>query len=150
MLILVSLVIVSFTPVELPAQADPFTPSTQADGRVQVTLTAAKAGTPTVMLRRAGTGPRNVILVDFGALTPESLSNAVAGLLIAEAMDPEGRQRSDRAAQRMALSQPAPVYSWAQEAIRRLRAQADARSRSQGPQSLRIWVAPFRRARSQP
>lgn len=128
------------------AQTEPFTPPSRSDGHVHVTLTVARPGTPTMLLRRSGSGPRNVILLDPANLTPESLSNAVAGLLIAEAMDPEGRQRSDRTAQRTALSRPAPVFPWAQEAVRRFRVLADSRGATR--RSLQIWVAPMRRTRA--
>ena len=78
----------------------------------------------------------------------QQLSDAVFHLLILEAQDPQGRRRSNNAAQRTRVDQPHPVYSWADEALARLRS-APRRPLEAGPagqryRTIQIWARPLR------
>ena len=100
------------------------------------------------MLRRAAAESPNVILLDSATVDAQQLSDAVFHLLILEAQDPQGRRRSNNAAQRARIDQPHPVYSWADEALMRLRSAArqplEVGPAGQRYRTIQIWVRPLR------
>ena len=136
------------TAPHLAAQASPFTPPAAADGRIPITLVLTGGGVgPTVMRRAADESP-NVILLDSATVDAQQLSDAVFHLLILEAQDPQGQRRSNNAAQRVRVDQPHPAYSWADEALGRLRG-ASRRSleglrAGQRYRTIQIWARPLR------
>jgi hypothetical protein len=132
----------------LSAQADVFTPPTGPDGRIPITLVLTSGGAAPTVLRRAAAESPNVILVDSATVDAQQLSDAVFHLLILEAQDPQGRRRSNNAAQRVRATQPHPVYSWADEALVRLQS-APPRPLAVGPaaqryRTVQIWARPLR------
>lgn len=143
------LVLVLSAPVpHLSAQAHAFTPPTGPDGRIAITLVLTSGGTTPTLLRRAAAESPNVILLDSATVDAQQLSDAVFHLLILEAQDPQGRRRSNNAAQRIRADQPHPVYPWADEALVRLRSAArrpidNARSAGQRYRTVQIWAPPL-------
>lgn len=133
---------------QLAAQANPLTPPSSPDGRVPIMLVLTENGGAPALLRRAGNGPRNVILLDSTTVDAQQLSDAVFHLLILEAQDPRGERRSDQAAQRVQVSEPHPAYPWASEALDRLRSAArqPVRGVSADRQHrvVQIWATPLR------
>lgn len=132
----------------LSAQASPLTPPTGPDGRIPITLVLTSGGAAPTVLRRAADESPNVILLDSATVDAQQLSDAVFHLLILEAQDPQGQRRSNRAAQRVRADQPHPVYSWAEEALVRLRS-APRRPLEVGPaghryRTIQIWARPLR------
>ena len=142
------------TAPHLAAQASAFTPPTGPDGRVPITLVLTSGeGAPTV-LRRAADVSRNVILLDSATADAQQLSDAVFHLLILEAQDPQGQRRNNNAAQRARVAQPHPVYSWADEALARLRSapRRPLEGVGRGGQryrTIQIWARPLRGMRRQ-
>lgn len=66
-------------------------------------------------------------------------------MLISEARDPDGHQRSDRTAQRIRFGQEVRVFPWAAEAIDRLRNSAARPIRGIGRRhTLDLWLPPIR------
>lgn len=131
---------------DLAAQGTPFAPATAADKRVPVILVYARNGEPATIFRRSSTDARNMILLDPRKVDAQRLSEAVLALLVAEAADPKGRERSDRLAQRVRAGQTHPVYPWAQEALRRLETAAERPITGMGKyRALEIWVAPLQK-----
>ena len=146
--IAVALVVSAFVAPHLAAQASPLTPPTAPDGRIPITLVLTSgAAEPTVLRRAMGESP-NVILLDSATVDAQQLSDAVFHLLILEAQDPQGRRRSNNAAQRVRVDQPHPVYSWANEALERLR--SAPRRPMQGLRvgqryrTIQVWARPLR------
>jgi hypothetical protein len=141
--------VMSATAPHLSAQADAFTPPTGPDGRIPITLVLTSGGAaPPTVLRRAAAESPNVILLDSATVDAQQLSDAVFHLLILEAQDPQGQHRGNNAAQRVRVNQPHPVYSWADEALMRLRS-APRRPLDVGPAGQRyriiqIWARPLR------
>lgn len=132
----------------LSAQASPLTPPTGPDGRIPITLVLTSGGAAPTVLRRAADESPNVILLDSATVDAQQLSDAVFHLLILEAQDPQGQRRSNNAAQRVRTDQPHPVYSWADEALVRLRS-APRRPLEVGPagrryRTIQIWARPLR------
>jgi len=126
---------------QVAAQAGPSVFSGSEGTRVPIVLVLVPGNAPPSLLRRPGGADRNVVLVSDGALTPQSVSDAVLSILISEARDPEGRQRSDGTAQRMRFDQQVRVYPWAAEAIVRLRNSAVRPIRGVGRRrSLELWL----------
>jgi hypothetical protein len=132
----------------LAAQASPLTPPTGQDGRISITLVLTESGGTPTLLRRAGSEPRNIILLDAATVDVQQLSDAVFHLLIVEAQDPQGQRRGDNVAQRVRVSTPHPVYSWADEALQRLRGAAPQTVAGVGAgrqhRAVQIWAAPLR------
>lgn len=131
----------------LAAQQNPLEAPQAPDGRIPITLVLAESGRETTLLRRAGSEPRNVILLAAATVDAQQLSDAVFHLLILEAQDPWGHRRADNAAQRVRLDAPHPVYPWAGEALERLRTAAAQPIRSLGGRQRRtvqIWATPLR------
>lgn len=143
--------VMSATSVHLTAQADAFTPPPGPDGMILITLVLTSDGAPPTVLRRAAAESRNVILLDSATVDAQQLSDAVFHLLILEMQDPQGRHRSDNTAQRVRLNQPHPVYSWADEALARLRHAprhpVQARTDNQRYRTIQIWMRPLRAVR---
>jgi hypothetical protein len=130
---------------EAAAQRNPFTAPAGDEQAIAVTVLLRPVQPGPMILRRNSARMRNVLLVS-PSIDARHLSNAIIGLLIAEAQDPDGRRRSDRAAQRVTLDRQAPEYPWAQEAIDRLKASPERVHPGLGrARSIRIWVAPLRR-----
>lgn len=132
----------------LSAQANAFTPPTGPDGRIPITVVLTGGGTAPIVLRRTAAESPNVILVDSATVDAQQLSDAVFHLLILEAQDPQGRRRSNNAAQRVRADQPHPVYPWADEALVRLRS-APRRPLQAGPagqqyRTIQLWARPVR------
>lgn len=141
--------VMSATASHLSAQADAFTPPTGPDGRIPITLVLTSGGAaPPTVLRRAAAESPNVILLDSVTVDAQQLSDAVFHLLILEAQDPQGQRRGNNAAQRVRVNQPHPVYSWADEALVRLRS-APRRPLEVGPagqryRTIQLWARPLR------
>jgi hypothetical protein len=111
-------------------------------------LVLTSGGAAPTVLRRAADESPNVILLDSATVDAQQLSDAVFHLLIPEAQDPQGQRRSNSAAQRVRVDQPHPVYSWADEALVRLRS-APRRPLEAGPagqryRTIQIWARPLR------
>jgi hypothetical protein len=136
------------TAPHLAAQGSAFTPLTAPDGRIPITLVLTTSGAVPTVLRRAVDESRNVILLDSATVDAQQLSDAVFQLLILEAQDPQGQRRSNNAAQHVRIDQPHPVYSWAGEALARLR-NAPRRPLELGRagqpyRTIQIWARPLR------
>jgi hypothetical protein len=129
-------------------QANALTPPTGPDGRIPITLVLTNSGGAPTVLRRAEGEARNVILLDSATADAQQLSDAVFHYLILEAQDPQGQRRSNNAAQRVRIDQPHPVYSWADEALARLRSAPrrplDVGRAGQRYRTLHIWARPLR------
>jgi len=136
------------TAPHLAAQASAFTPPTAPDGRIPVTLVLTGGGAAPTVLRRPADESRNVILLDSATVDAQQLSDAVFQLLILEAQDPQGQHRSNNAAQRVRINQPHPVYSWAGEALARLRnaprLPLEVGRAGQRYRTIQIWARPLR------
>jgi hypothetical protein len=133
----------------LAGQTQPWEPPGNAASAISITLVLMQhdSGRPT-LIRRLHPEPRNVILLDSAALSPQMLSDAVFSLLVLEAMDPQGRQRGERVASQATLSAAHPVYPWADEALRRLFYAPAAPVQGVGRyRTLEIWIP---RLRGQP
>lgn len=132
----------------LSTQAGPLTPPTGPDGRIPITLVLTSAGGAPTVLRRADDESPNVILLDSATVDAQQLSDAVFHLLILEAQDPQGHRRSNNAAQRVRVDQPHPVYSWADEALARVRSAPrrplEVGRAGQRYRTIQIWVRPLR------
>jgi len=129
---------------EVSAQRDPFTSPRSPDGRVPVTLVLVSNGLSPAIMRRAGAEPRNVIVLDAGSASARQLSDALFGLMIMEAHDPNGSKRSDNELSRFRLSKSRPVVSWSSEALIRLQAATTTRIRGVGAgRVLEVWVKPL-------
>jgi hypothetical protein len=130
------------------AQASPFTPRSAPDGRIPITLVLTRGGTAATVLRRASDEAPNVILLDSATVDAQLLSDAVFHFLILEAQDPQGQRRSNQAAQRVRVDQPHPVYSWADEALERLRSAPrrplEVGRAGQRYRTIQIWARPLR------
>lgn len=116
----------------------------RSTGSIPVTIVLAEGQGPPVIFRRA-TEPRNVILITR-SISGSQLSSAVFALLIAEARDPGGRERSDHSASRANLPQAAPGYADAGEAIARI-LRGPVRRLNGFPgdtRALEVWVSPLR------
>lgn len=135
----------------LSAQASPFTPPSAPDGRIPITLVLTSGGAAPTVLRRPGNEAPNVILLDSATVDAQLLSDAVFHFLILEAQDPQGRRRSNQAAQRVRVDQPHPVYSWADEALERLRSAPlrplEVGRAGQRYRTIQIWARPLRGVR---
>jgi hypothetical protein len=146
--LLAAALVVSATAPHLSAQASAFTPPTSPDGRVPITLVLTSGGGAPTMLRRAAGESRNVILLDAATADAQQLSDAVFHLLILEAQDPQGQRRNNNAAQRARVVQPHPVYSWADEALARLRGAPrrplEVGRAGQRYRTIQIWARPLR------
>jgi hypothetical protein len=127
------------------AQARAFTPPAAPDGRIPITLVLTSSGAAPTVLRRVANESPNVILLDSATVDAQQLSDAVFHLLIMEAQDPQGQRRSNNAAQRVRVDQPHPVYSWADEALERLRS-APRRSMQglRAGRTIQVWARPLR------
>jgi hypothetical protein len=145
--ILALALICASVPYTATAQA-PFERPADPRDRIQVTLVFTASGQPPMLLRRPGDDARNVVLLDSAHLDAQQLSDAVFQLLVLEAQDPGGQRRAPNTAQRVRADVPHPVYPWAEEAIRRLRAEparsvpgvtGDRRART-----LHLWMRPLR------
>jgi hypothetical protein len=138
----------SATAPDLTAQGDAFTPPTGPGGRIRITLVLTGGGAAPTLLRRAADESPNVILLDSATVDAQQLSDAVFHLLILEAEDPQGQRRSNNAAQRVRVNQPHPVYSWADEALVRLRSAPrrplEAGRAGQRYRTIQIWARPLR------
>lgn len=144
----VALVVSASAAPHLAAQASPFTPPAALDGRIHITLVLTGGGAAPTVLRRTGGESPNVILLDSATVNAQQLSDAVFNLLILEAQDPQGQRRSNNAAQRVRVDQPHPAYSWANEALERLRT-APRRPlpglrAGQRYRTIQVWVRPLR------
>jgi hypothetical protein len=132
----------------LAAQASPFTPPAAPDGRIPITLVLTSGGAAPTVLRRAADEWPNVILLDSATVDAQQLSDAVFHLLILEAQDPQGQRRSNNAAQRVRVDQPHPAYSWADEALDRLRSgprrPLQGLRAGQRYRTVQIWTRPLR------
>lgn len=127
------------------AQASPFVSSGNEGSRVPVVLVLVPGNAPPSLLRRPDGPDGNVVLLPDESLTPQVLSEAVLSVLIADARDPGGHQRSDRTAQRIRFNQEVRVYPWAEEAIDRLRKSAVRPIRGVGRRhTLELWLPPLR------
>ena len=131
---------------ELTAQNGPF--DRVDETRIPVTFVLTATGEAPVLLRRPGGEAHNVILLDSKTVDAQQLSDAVFQLLVLEAQDPRGERRAYNAASRVRANIPHPVYPWAEEAIRRLRASAPQAipgvTRGRGQRVLQIWMPPLR------
>lgn len=140
--------VLSTTAPHLYAQASAFTPPTGPDGRVPITLVLTSGGAAPTVLRRAADESPNVILLDSATVGAQQLSDAVFQLLILEAQDPQGQRRSNNSAQRVRVDQPHPVYSWADEALVRLRSAPrrplEAGRAGERYRTIQIWARPLR------
>jgi hypothetical protein len=119
-----------------------------AEGTVPITVVLAQGHGPPLIFRRA-TEPKNVIVVNRSTNAAQ-LSSAVFSLLVAEAGDPSGGERSDNAALRVTMPHSTPAYQEAGEVVSRLQ---NARTRRVGTfggelRAVDIWVGP-RRGRHQ-
>jgi hypothetical protein len=136
------------TAPRLSAQASPLTPPTGPDGRIPITLVLTSGGAAPTVLRRAADESPNVVLLDSATVDAQQLSDAVFHLLILEAQDPQGQRRSNNAAQRVRVDQPHPVYSWADEALARLRSAPrrplEVGRAGQRYRTIQIWARPLR------
>lgn len=136
------------TAPHIAAQASPFTPPSAPDGRIPITLVLTSSGAAPTVLRRAGDESPNVILLDSATVDAQLLSDAVFHFLILEAQDPQGQRRSNQAAQRVRVEQPHPVYSWADEALKRLRSAPrrplEVGRAGQRYRTIQIWARPVR------
>ena len=131
------------------AQASAFTSPAAPDGRIPITLVLTSgAAEPTVLRRAIVDESPNVILLDSATVDAQQLSDAVFHLLILEAQDPQGRRRSNNAAQRVRVDQPHPVYSWANEALERLRSAPrrpmQGLRAGQRYRTIQVWARPLR------
>jgi hypothetical protein len=131
----------------LHSQAEPLA-FERADGKLPITVVLADGGGPPLIFRRA-TEPQNVIVIN-PSTDARQLSTAVFSLLVTEARDSTGRERSDNAVLRVNMPLSTPQYEHAAEAVSRLR---NARARPVGSfgaalRAIEIWVAP-RRGRRQ-
>lgn len=115
-----------------------------ADGKLPVTVVLAEGHGPPLILRRASE-PRNVIVLN-GTTSERQLSAAVFSLLIADAGDPGGQERSDNAALRATMPHVTPGYGNTAQVISRLRAARARRVGSLGNalRAIEIWVSPRR------
>lgn len=140
--------VMSATAPHLSAQAEAFTPPTGPDGRIPITLVLTSGGAAPTVLRRAAAESPNVILLDSATVDAQQLSDAVFHLLILEAQDPQGQRRGNNAAQRVRVNQPHPVYSWADEALTRLRSAPrrplEAGRAGERYRTIQIWARPLR------
>ena len=105
----------------MAAQGAPQAASGPPSGQVPVTLILVSNGASPGVLRRSGSGPRNVILLDSASVDIQQLSDAVFGLLVMEARDSAGSKRSDSEVARFRLDKPHPVYAWAAATLDQLR-----------------------------
>lgn len=144
--ICVALLLILF-PVVFPASAtaqNPFTRSSSSDGRIPITIVLDENVDAPTILRRASASPANVILTNSESLTPQALSNAIFSLLLLEARDPDGHQRQDNAAQRIILSSPWPVFSWAAQALGLLHSAQVRHVPALGTRkTVQVWVPPL-------
>jgi hypothetical protein len=140
--------VVSAAAPHLSAQASALTPPTGPDGRIPITLVLTSGGAAPTVLRRAADESPNVILLDSATVDAQQLSDAVFHLLILEAQDPRGQRRSNNAAQRVRVDQPHPVYSWADEALARLRSAPrrplEVGRAGQRYRTIQVWARPLR------
>ena len=137
------------TAPSLSAQGNALTPPTGPDGRIPITLVLTSGGAAPTVLRRGSHESRNVILLDSATADSQQLSDAVFHLLILEAQDPQGQRRNNNAAQRARVAQPHPVYSWADEALARLRSAPRRPLEGVGRagqryRTIQIWARPLR------
>jgi hypothetical protein len=131
---------------ELTAQPSPFVRPDPAAGRVQITLVLNSRGGRTAFFRRSQGEHSNVVLVDSATATAQQLSNAVFGLLVAEAQDPDGHGRSENMAHETRLNVQRPAYSWAVDALALLTAERPQPVRGMGMRrAIRIWLPPLTR-----
>lgn len=134
----------------LSAQESPFVSRGAADDRVHITIVLTDREAPTTLLRRAGPGERNIILMHADSVDAQRLSDAVFQLLILEAQDPEGQGRADNQAQRMRIGTSRPAYPWAAEAVERLRTAARRQLRAvaggRRHRALEVWMPRLRPA----
>lgn len=131
---------------ELSAQQSPFVrPDAPAD-RVQITLVLSSRGGRTAFFRRTQGEHSNVVMVDSATATPQQLSDAVFGLLVAEAQDTGGHVRSDNMARQTRLNVQRPAYGWAVDALALLVAERPQPVRGMGMRrAIRIWLPPLTR-----
>lgn len=132
----------------LTAQTGPFDPPSGPDARVPITLVLTGSGAQPTLLRRPRGEARNVILLDSMRLSSQQLSDAVFQLLVLEAQDPAGQRRAPNAAVRARTDVAHPVYPWAEDAIRRLRASARQSipgvTNGREQRTIQIWMRPLR------
>jgi hypothetical protein len=84
-------------PVVVEAQEDTHRQQGPTSATVSATLVARETGAAPLVMRRLQE-PRDLILVDLRTVTPQELGQAIRLLAVLNAGDPEGRERSDRAA----------------------------------------------------
>lgn len=138
---LVAAILSSAAPVA--AQRDPFVAPDPPGTRIPITLVLSERQSAPVALRRPGARHSNVLLLDSTTISPRILSDAVFGLLVAEAQDPNEEARSENAASRLRPDIPHRVYPWAAEAMTRLRLAAPQPVRGIGNRrALQIWMNP--------
>ncbi len=132
----------------LTAQTSPFGPPSGPDARIPITLVLTGNGAQPTLLRRPGGEARNVVLLDSTQVNAQQISDAVFQLLILEAQDPAGQRRALNAAVRVRTDMPHPVYPWAEDAIRRLRASSRQAipgvTTGREQRTLQIWMRPLR------
>ena len=102
---------------------------------ITITVRVSQHAGPPLYLRTATTQPRNVVLVNPQMATAVKLSDAIRGLLWAEAEDPEGLERSDTHARATSFDPP-DVYPWAQAMLDRLRRATE----SSAPETINLPV----------
>jgi hypothetical protein len=130
---------------EAVSQRDPFTAPAGDELVVPITVLLRPVQPGPLILRRNSAGMRNVLIVN-SSIDAKHLSEAIIGLLVAEAQDPGGSRRSDGVAQRVRLDRQTPEYPWAREAIERLKKSPERVHPGLGrARAIRIWVAPLRR-----
>ncbi|HEV8356597.1 MAG TPA: hypothetical protein VGQ17_07480 [Gemmatimonadales bacterium] len=79
--------------------------------------------------------------MDSAKMDVQKLSDAIFGLLVLEATDPGGTNRSDNEARRISLDKPHPVYRWAEDALIRLKSATKQPISGLGEhRSLRMWL----------
>lgn len=140
-----AVLLVCATARPLTGQGALFEPPLSTESAIPITIVLVDNGSRPGLIRRATGEPRNFVLLDSATADVQGLSDAVFSMLIMEAVDGEGRRRNDAEIQRVSLSASRPAYSWAEEALRRLRATPREPVRGIGRgRALTIWMPPLR------
>jgi hypothetical protein len=138
-----TVVAAALLPLPLASQGGPFERPGIGGDRISVTLVLVERDWPAMILRRAGSDPRNVIVLPAAGLDPDRLSQAIRAFLAAESSDPEGARRSDTNALGFGPIPGIEPFPWAAAAVQRLRV-VQPRSVPGLPagRMLELWLPP--------